>query len=210
MLGKVKMKGAKKMTTHYYTNNIDADSKPQQISVTVAGQHFSFQTDIGVFSKSGLDFGTKTLLEALDLNGKTGRVLDVGCGYGPIAIYVAKNYGLQVDMVDVNERSLGLAMVNAEKNGVQDKVKGFVSHCLDQVEGEYEVVITNPPIRAGKQTIFQIYEQSYQYLQENGELWIVIQKKQGAASTLKKLEALFEEVEVVAKEKGYLIIRARK
>lgn len=198
------------MTTHYYTNNIDADSKPQHISVTVAGQHFSFQTDIGVFSKGGLDFGTKTLLEALDLKGKTGKVLDVGCGYGPIAIYVAKTYGLPVDMVDVNERSLGLAMLNAEKNGVKEKVNGFVSHCLDQVEAEYEVIITNPPIRAGKQTIFQIYEQSYQHLQKNGELWVVIQKKQGAASTIKKLETLFEEVEVVAKEKGYLIIKAGK
>ncbi len=204
------MKGAKKMTTHYYTNNLDADSKPQHISVTVAGQHFSFQTDIGVFSKSGLDFGTKTLLEALDLSGKTGKVLDVGCGYGPIAIYVAKTYGLQVDMVDVNERSLGLALLNAEKNGVKEKVSGFVSHCLDQVSEMYEVVITNPPIRAGKQTIFQIYEQSYQQLQTAGELWVVIQKKQGAASTVKKLETLFQEVEIVAKEKGYLIIRARK
>lgn len=198
------------MTTHYYTNNLDADSKPKNISVTVAGQHFSFQTDIGVFSKGGLDFGTKTLLEALDLNGKTGKILDVGCGYGPIAIYVAKTYGLTVDMVDVNERSLGLAKLNAEKHGVSTQVNGFVSHCLDQVVDQYEVVITNPPIRAGKQVVFQIYEQSYQHLQDGGELWVVIQKKQGAASTVKKLEAMFSAVEIVAKEKGYLIIKAEK
>ncbi|MGL5915885.1 MAG: class I SAM-dependent methyltransferase [Culicoidibacterales bacterium] len=198
------------MTTHYYTNNLDADSKPKNISVTVDGQCFSFQTDIGVFSKSALDFGTKTLLEALELNGKTGKVLDVGCGYGPIAIYVAKTYGLKVDMVDVNERSLGLAKLNAERHGVLPQVNGFVSNCLDQVVDQYEVIITNPPIRAGKQIIFQIYEQSYQHLQIGGELWIVIQKKQGAASTVKKLETMFSTVEIVAKEKGYIIIKAKK
>lgn len=198
------------MTTHYYTNNIDADSKPQQISVTVAGQHFLFQTDIGVFSKGGLDFGTKTLLEALSLEMKTGRVLDVGCGYGPIAIYVAKTFGLEVDMVDVNERSLNLAILNAKDNGVAKFVNGFVSHCLDQVEKQYEVIITNPPIRAGKEIIFQIYEQSFKHLNVGGELWIVIQKKQGAASTMKKLETMFSVVETVSKEKGYLIIKATK
>ncbi len=204
------MKGAKIMTMHYYTNNIDADSKPKQISVTVNGQHFSFQTDIGVFSKNGLDFGTKTLLEALELQLEGQKVLDVGCGYGPIAIYVAKTYGYTVDMVDVNERSLGLAMLNAKGNGVDHLVQGKVSNCLDEVSQMYGAIITNPPIRAGKQTIFRIYEQSYEHLVDGGVLWIVIQKKQGANSTIKKLETLFAAVDIVIKEKGYFIIKAEK
>ena len=140
-----------------------------------------------------------------------GDVLDVGCGYGPIGLSIAKaNPERFVHMMDVNTRALQLAEKNASKNGVQN-VRIFESDGLSAVgEVKAAAILTNPPIRAGKDTVFKFYDGAYEKLVVGGELWVVIQKKQGAPSSVSHLEEMFEEVDIVEKKKGYWIIRARK
>lgn len=140
-----------------------------------------------------------------------GKILDVGCGYGPIGLSLAFSYPDKiVEMVDVNSRAMELARENALSNNIHN-IKVYESDCLDQVESkEFAAIVTNPPIRAGKQVVHKIFEQSYHHLVAGGSLWVVIQKKQGAPSAMDKLEQIFGEVEVVEKKKGYYILVAKK
>ena len=165
----------------------------------------TFLTDAGVFSKKMVDFGSQLLLKCLEVNqGET--VLDVGCGYGPLGLSLAKSYGVQATMVDINNRALDLARQNAERNKVEATI--FQSNIYEQVEGKFDHVISNPPIRAGKQVVHEIIEKSKDFLETGGDLTIVIQKKQGAPSAKSKMEDVFGNCEIVKKDKGYYILRS--
>jgi len=199
------------MSEHYYSNKPQTESKPRQWKFTLRGHTFTFETDAGVFSKSEVDFGSRVLIDTFEMPEVEGDVLDVGCGYGPIGLSIAKaNPERFVHMMDINTRAIALAEKNAQVNGIQN-VRIFESDGLASVgDVKAAAILTNPPIRAGKETIFRFYDESYEKLVEGGELWIVIQKKQGAPSTVSHLEELFSEVDVVEKKKGYWIIRAKK
>ena len=199
------------MSEHYYSNKPQTESKPRQWKFTLRGHTFTFETDAGVFSKSEVDFGSRVLIDTFEMPEVEGDVLDVGCGYGPIGLSIAKvNPERFVHMMDINARAIALAEKNAQVNGVQN-VRIFESDGLASIgDIKAAAILTNPPIRAGKETIFRFYDESYEKLVEGGELWIVIQKKQGAPSTVSHLEELFSEVDVVEKKKGYWIIRATK
>ena len=200
------------MSEHYYSNKPQTESKPRQWKFPLLGHTFTFETDAGVFSKSEVDFGSRVLIDAFEMPEVEGVILDVGCGYGPIGLSIAKvNPEREVLMMDINTRAIGLSQKNAQLNGVQN-VRVFESDGLGAVEAgtQAAAILTNPPIRAGKETVFRFYDQAYELLVENGELWVVIQKKQGAPSTVSHLEEMFSEVDVVEKKKGYWIIRAKK
>lgn len=199
------------MTEHYYSSNPSVESKPFTFEYKLKGHSFTFTSDLGVFSKNEIDFGSKLLIESVVIPAARGNILDVGCGYGPIGLTIAKeNPDRQVDMVDVNERAMQLARINSEQNKVHN-VSIYQSNLFENVKDKsFAVIITNPPIRAGKKVVHELFEQSYQHLTDHGELWIVIQKKQGAPSAIEKLKSLFNEVEVVAKKKGYYIIKSKK
>lgn len=199
------------MSEHYYSNKPQTESKPRQWKFTLREHTFTFETDAGVFSKSEVDFGSRVLIDTFEMPEVEGDVLDVGCGYGPIGLSIAKaNPERFVHMMDINTRAIALAEKNAQVNGIQN-VRIFESDGLASVgDVKAAAILTNPPIRAGKETIFRFYDESYEKLVEGGELWIVIQKKQGAPSTVSHLEELFSEVDVVEKKKGYWIIRAKK
>lgn len=196
------------MANHYYSNRPDVESAPELIEHTGRGHQFTLETDRGVFSKSGVDFGSRILIDAFEAPAVTGDFADVGCGYGPIGLTLAKDFSDRVvHMVDVNERAVDLARKNAERNGIQN-VRIAVSDGMAEVPQGLAAVITNPPIRAGKETIFRFYQEARERLVSGGELWVVIQKKQGAPSTQEYLQELFAEVEVVKKVKGYWILKA--
>lgn len=199
------------MTEHYYSRSQNVSSDPSYWDYTLKENKFRFKTDNGVFSKKEVDFGSRVLIEAFTYPEVDGDILDVGCGYGPIGLSIAKEAkDRKVHMVDVNERALALAKENAALNQI-DNVVIYESDRLLQVKGnKFAGILTNPPIRAGKKIVHDIFEQSYEHLINNGELWVVIQKKQGAPSTLEKLEQLFQEVDVVEKKKGYFIIKAKR
>ena len=191
----------------YYAENPDAAHDIHELRVDLLGEKMTFLTDAGVFSKKMVDFGSQLLLKCLEVNqGET--VLDVGCGYGPLGLSLAKAYGVQATMVDINNRALDLARQNAERNKVEATI--FQSNIYEQVEGTFDHVISNPPIRAGKQVVHEIIEKSQNFLETGGDLTIVIQKKQGAPSAKSKMEDVFGNCEIVKKDKGYYILRSVK
>ena len=191
----------------YYAENPDAAHDIHELRVELLGEKMTFLTDAGVFSKKMVDFGSQLLLKCLEVNqGET--VLDVGCGYGPLGLSLAKAYGVQATMVDINNRALDLARQNAERNKVEATI--FQSNIYEQVEDKFDHVISNPPIRAGKQVVHEIIEKSQDFLETGGDLTIVIQKKQGAPSAKSKMEDVFGNCEIVKKDKGYYILRSVK
>ena len=195
------------MSKMYYAENPDAAHDIHELRVDLLGEKMTFLTDAGVFSKKMVDFGSQLLLKCLEVNeGET--VLDVGCGYGPLGLSLVKAYGVQVTMVDINNRALDLARQNAERNRVEAEI--FQSNIYEQVEGKFDHVISNPPIRAGKQVVHEIIEKSRDFLKDGGDLTIVIQKKQGAPSAKSKMEDVFGNCEIVKKDKGYYILRSVK
>lgn len=199
------------MSNHYYSKNPEVESNPVYWDFSLREHTFRFKTDRGVFSKKEVDFGSRLLIETFKNDKSEGKILDVGCGYGPIGLSLAKSFPKAfIHMVDVNQRALELAQENATLNQLEN-VKIYESDRLLQVEeGGFDFILTNPPIRAGKKTVHEIFEQSYEHLADLGELWIVIQKKQGAPSAIEKLETMFGQVDVVEKKKGYFIIKAKK
>ena len=193
------------MSKMYYAENPDAAHDIHELRVDLLGEKMTFLTDAGVFSKKMVDFGSQLLLKCLEINqGET--VLDVGCGYGPLGLSLAKAYGVQATMVDINNRALDLARKNAERNKVEATI--FQSNIYEQVKGKFDHVISNPPIRAGKQVVHEIIEKSKDFLGIGGDLTIVIQKKQGAPSAKSKMEDVFGNCEIVKKDKGYYILRS--
>lgn len=198
------------MSDHYYSREQKVESNPSYWDFTLRKHLLKFKTDHGVFSKREVDFGSRLLIEAFEPPEIEGDVLDVGCGYGPIGLSIAKDTGRNVHMVDVNERALLLAKDNAALNEIQN-VSIYESDCLESVTvDDYAAILTNPPIRAGKKVVHQILEQSFTNLRNGGELWVVIQKKQGAPSAIEKITEVFGNVETVEKKKGYYILRAKK
>lgn len=195
------------MSKMYYAENPDAAHDIHELRVNLLGDWFTFFTDSGVFSKKMIDYGSQVLLNALEVE-EGGRLLDVGCGYGPLGIALAKTKGLDVTMVDINHRALDLAKKNAEKNHVSANI--FQSSVYDNVEGEFDHIISNPPIRAGKEIVHRIISESINHLVVGGTLTIVIQKKQGAPSAKAKMAEVFGNVETVKKDKGYYILRSER
>ena len=191
---------------HYFTNDNNLKSEIKNIEVVIKDTKYIFSTDNGVFSKKGLDYGTRALLETLDLEKIKGRVLDFGCGYGPIGIFIASQTDAEVDMIDINDRSLKLALKNSQLNKV--KVNIFESNMYENINGKYDYIVSNPPIRVGKEILYKILFGAKNHLTKNGQLWIVVNKDQGAKSLAKDLEKEYL-VEIVDKIKGFYIIKAQ-
>ena len=200
------------MSDHYYTNKPTTQSKESTWSYTLLGIPFRFTSDAGVFSKSTVDFGSRLLIETVDFQPlPVGNLLDVGCGYGPVGLSFAKNQpDRMVEMIDINERAVHLSKVNAALNKVEN-VSIHTSNLYTTVEGkEFSLIVSNPPIRAGKKVVHEILTGAYPLLRQGGQLIIVIQKKQGAPSALNKMEETFGNAKVLTKDKGYWIIKSEK
>lgn len=191
--------------SHYFTND-EVKSEEKKITVKIENTKIDLYVDNGVFSKKGLDYGTRSMLEALDINEIDGDILDLGCGYGPIGIFLALNTNSIIDMVDINTRAINLAKKNAELNKV--KVNIYESDAYKNVTKKYDYIITNPPIRVGKEKLYEMLYESLNHLKENGKLIFVINKDQGAKSTLKNLNEKYE-TKVIKKNKGFYVIEAK-
>ncbi|WP_202081230.1 methyltransferase [Caldalkalibacillus salinus] len=198
------------MADHYYTKHPRVKSAEEMISVNLRSKTLTLYTDSGVFSKKGVDYGSKLLVEHIEA-GADAKILDIGCGYGTIGLTLAKEMSSRkVTLVDVNERAVLLSKKNADQNNIAN-VSIFQSDLFHSVQDrDYDMIVSNPPIRAGKRVVHALLEEGYDYLSPTGELWIVIQKKQGAASALKKLEEIYSQVQEVTKNKGYRIYQAKK
>ena len=206
--------------SHYFSEKQEVKSDRKIIKYEIENKKFEFVTDNGVFSKTKVDFGTDVMLKVFlreNMNKKNQKfdVLDIGCGYGVVSV-VMKAFFQKIKTVssDVNERALELTTENLLKNEVvkdeNDEFGVRKSFVFDNISEKFDVILSNPPIRAGKQTIFQIYEKSFEHLNENGEFYCVIQTKHGAKSTQKKLEEVFGNCETLEIDAGYRIFRSVK
>lgn len=197
------------MSGQYFENNDKLASNINELTYYFRKTKMRFLSDNGVFSKGGIDFGSSLLLRTIDVNNAK-KILDVGCGYGTIGLTIAKtNPDSFVDMIDINERAIGLAKQNMVLNGIKN-AEIFVSNVYENITNKYDVIVSNPPIRAGKKVVHEISLGSFERLNEGGKYFTVIQKKQGAESLYKALCTVFNEVNVIEKDKGYWIIEAVK
>lgn len=190
---------------HYFDNNPSSKSEDFIIKTNINKKDYIFHSDNGVFSKNKLDYGTKLLLENLPLVNIGGKVLDLGCGYGPIGIFLLKNTNSEVHMVDINNRALNLAKRNCIKNKVDAKI--YQSDGYSNIKDKFDFIITNPPIRAGNKVLYKILLSAKDYLNTNGQLWLVVRKKQGAKKIFENLSEEYK-TEIVKKSKGYYVIKA--
>ncbi len=193
------------MSEHYYTENPNSAHDERTVRVSALGNEMEFITDAGIFSRDGLDRGTEVLLKALPA--LSGRVLDLGCGWGAVGVALGKRYPeLDIVMTDINQRAVDLARRNLAANGVRAEAvqgDGFAA-----VEGRFDAIVTNPPIRAGKAVIYALFEQARQFLTPGGALYIVIRKQQGAPSALKYLREIYAQAEIIDRGSGFHVIRA--
>lgn len=187
--------------SYYFDNDTKVESKEVITKAEIGNILFTFITDNNVFSKRGLDFGTRTLLK--NITNINGDILDFGCGYGPIGIYLKKKFDVNVDMIDINKRAINLAKKNAELNKVDVNV--FESNIYECVTKKYDYIITNPPIRVGKKILYEILMRAKDYLKQNGHLIFVINKDQGAKSAIKDMHKLYN-VNIIVKNKGFFVI----
>jgi len=197
------------MNDHYYTRNPASESRPVDCDYVYRGIPLAFRTDAGVFSKGEVDDGTDLLLKSLPEE-MAGDILDLGCGWGVIGICVARRWPeTRVTMADVNLRALELARGNAERNRAE--VHCLESDGMEALKGSrFDAVITNPPIRAGKQVIYRMFADAEECLRPGGSLILVIRKQQGAESCLRYLQTLFPKVEKTAKSGGFWVLTATK
>lgn len=199
------------MSNHYYTENPETAHDVEEWRFELKGKNFQFFTDAGVFSRDTVDYGSRVLIEAFDeADLPEGVFLDVGCGYGPIGLALAYATGRKVEMIDINQRAVELAQGNAQRNGIETVDIHQSNIYADLHQKQYAAILSNPPIRAGKDVVHEILSGAEPLLQTGGSLTIVIQKKQGAPSAKKKMTEVFGNCEIVLKDKGYYILRSVK
>ena len=193
--------------SHYYKYDPSLSDDIHVFNYTFKGNVLKFKTNSGVFSKERVDFGTNVLLNSLPSLEDVTSTLDVGCGVGIIGICIKKAYPkIDMTMIDVNERCIELSLNNAQENNVCANV--YLSDMYEKVNESYDLILSNPPIRAGKAKVFEVVDGAYKHLNDKGSLICVIQKKQGAESLKKHMEEVFGNVEILNKESGYYIIRS--
>lgn len=195
---------------HYFINDPNLKSNKKQVKYTFLGKEIILNSDNGVFSKDRIDFGTNVLLNSLEDLNAIKSVLDVGCGIGIIGISLASKYNnLNVQMVDVNEKAVSLTNENIILNKLKN-CKSYISNVYSEVNDSFDMIISNPPIRAGKDVVHKIASEAKDHLNDKGFFYAVVQKKQGADSFKKKLEEVYGNVEIVNKDSGYIIFKSIK
>ena len=191
---------------HYFTNEENLKSEIEKVIAEINGIPFYFYTDNGVFSKGELDFGTELLLKNFKYDNPNNKtLLDIGCGCGPIGIY-ASHLGFTVDMSDVNKRAIHLSKMSLKEQNLNANV--FESDAYKNINNKYDYIVSNPPIRVGKEKLYEIVMNAKDHLKDGGTLWIVVRKQQGAESMVRDMKNVYKTVEVITKKKGFFIIKA--
>lgn len=192
----------------YFTNDDSLKSELRTIKYVYDEYSLLFMSDLGVFSKDKIDFGSRLLLENyLKYNNSQKKILDVGCGYGFLGVTISKITKSFVDMVDINKRAIHLTKMNIDNNKVN--ANAFISNCYEEINKRYDVIITNPPIRAGKVIYMNIINNAVNHLDKNGELWFVMHKDHGVKTTIKNISSIYD-VNIIDKNKGFYVILCKK
>lgn len=195
------------MAEQYFTPVPSGRSEARAFTLHWEGRDYRFFTDRGVFSRDELDYGSAVLLRALPEQ-ISGDVLDLGCGWGPIGILIAARHPeARVLMVDVNERAVALSQRNAAENGVTVQVGQ--SDGFERVQGQFDLIALNPPIRAGKQVVYGLFAGAAARLRPGGAVYVVMRRQQGADSAARYLKTIFDTVDTVARKGGYHVFCCR-
>lgn len=201
------------MSKQYFMNQPDVEHHERQIEYQLSGIKLKLQTDNGVFSKTQVDYGSRVLVDTVleDVANVPQSLVELGSGYGPVSLMLAKQWPTAtVTGVEINERAWQLSQHNTTTNQVENVSFELADASQWQGTNEVDLVITNPPIRAGKVVIQAFVTNAHQLLKEEGALYVVIQKKQGAPSMQKHMENVFGNAEKITQEKGYWIIKSIK
>ena len=193
--------------SQYFDNDKNIKSEKRLINFRFNDREYSMYSDNGVFSKDKFDFGTRLLLENIGVGSLRGKVLDLGCGTGAVGIILGTiNKNISIDMVDVNERAVELARDNVKFNNLDNNI--FVSDVYSNINDKYDYIITNPPIRAGKEVVRKFLLGGKDYLSDNGTLYFVMRKDHGVKSMIKELDEVYK-IEVMDKEKGFYVVKCQ-
>lgn len=194
---------------HYYDLDPSLESKERLIEFVISGRKVSLYSDNGVFSKNKLDEGSRILIETLLPLNLTGKILDLGCGYGPIGLSIGLcSPCASITLADVNPRAVALCKKNAELLNLSDRVTCLQSDIYSNVEGKFNAIISNPPIRAGKRVTYTMYKEAKEHLVSGGQFYFVIRKAQGASSASQYVKEVFGNITLLARSKGYHIYKA--
>lgn len=191
--------------SHYFIEDTSLEPDIEEFTYYYKDIEFRFITDAGVFSKGRVDAATDLLLHILhSVPPLKGSMLDMGCGYGCIGIILSKTFDLKVTQVDINPTAVKLAEINCRLNGVSSDIR--LSDCYSNVPERFDTILINPPIHAGKDITYRMYEEAPVHLNRGGKLYVVTLKKHGAESTINKLTDVFGSCDVVYKKKGYYVL----
>ncbi len=194
--------------SQYFDNDNNIKHNKKIIEFYFNDKNYNLYSDNGVFSKDKFDYGTRLLLDSIDISKLSGNVLDLGCGIGVVGIILGTiNKNINIDMIDINERAISLVRDNLTLNKVKANV--FSSDVYSNVNKKYDYIITNPPIRAGKEVVRKFLLGGYDYLNDNGILYFVMRKDHGVKSMIKELENKYN-VTIVNKDKGFYIVSLTK
>ena len=197
--------------SHYFQDDQNLASNIKKISFEVNGLTMNLLTDNGVFSKNKVDEGSLAFLKVLLPLELGNNILDLGCGYGTIGLTLAiAKKQARVTLADINARALNMCKRNADALDLSQRVTILQSDIYEKIEGPYDSIVVNPPIRAGKKVTYAMYEGAKQYLIDGGSLFIVIRKAQGAESAAKYIESIFGNITMLDRHKGYHIYQAVK
>ena len=196
---------------HYFDIDPSLASKERTIEYFIDGRTITLVSDNGVFSKDKIDEGSFAFLKVIVPLRLSGKILDLGCGYGPIGLTIAlTSPEARVDLADINTRARALCEKNAQLLGLSPRVTVLQSNIYENIEGKYDSIVVNPPIRAGKAVTYAMYQGAYTHLIDGGSLYIVIRKNQGAPTASKFIESLFGNIALLKRDKGYYIYQAKK
>lgn len=197
--------------SHYFQDDPGLVSNIKEICFEINNLKMQLFTDNGVFSKNHVDEGSFIFLKVLLPLDLGTNILDLGCGYGAIGLTLAiAQPKSKITLADINPRSVALCQRNVRHLNLSQRVTILQSDIFDNIEGPYDSIVVNPPIRAGKSVTYRMYAEAKQYLIDGGSLYIVIRKAQGALSAARYIEEVFGNVALLDRDKGYHIYRAIK
>jgi len=189
---------------HYFEEKPSTPSHPLTFKVDIFNQRYLFHSDQGVFSKDHLDFASRLLIENISVEASQ-HCLDLGCGIGIIGLILEAQYDIDVTLIDINERALELA--NKNKTHLNSNARVIKSDGFTALKGEtFDHIVSNPPIRIGKQDLYAMLEKATHHLHAGGALWVVMHKKHGVESLIHFMEQN-HKVETVIRKKGFKVLK---
>ncbi len=198
------------MTDHYFSARPVAPSRPRELQARLRGRHWTFLADRGVFAAEGVDAGTRLLIETMEIHASD-DVLDLGCGYGPVGVVAAAlaHQGHAV-LVDINERAVELARENVRRAGLRNADVLLGDGTAPVRDKRFDVIATNPPIRAGKVIVRRLVDEAWAHLRDGGRFFFVVRTAQGAKTLAREVATVFGAVTEIARASGYRVYLATK